>query len=301
MSRDREPREFERNLFHEVYIDETSQSGPRFLAIGGIVLTRSYSQQFERAIADARGTRLPIHRSDGSLREIKWRYCGNGDFDAYKKVVDAFFDFRKHMAPSFLNTCKFHCSVVDTHVPGRSYSVGKKGQAGFNREIYFHSLLMAQSYYRDRLFHFYLDSRTVTPENTPERTRVILNRGIKLKHDKRDHPFRRMRFRDSKGVQALQVSDILLGALMYRLNEHYDKHNATPDKKLLCDYILQAGGVLPHLKRRGLVSKNGGEYTFHIRKHFGVKKGPAALHPDSGIPMSRVPTKGRASGDGNSL
>ena len=298
MSRTREPRDSEAHLFNEIYIDETSQSGPRFLAIGGIVFPRQYSEQFERAIIDARGDRLPLKHPDGKLREIKWRCCGKGDFEAYKKIVDAFFDFKKQMAVTTLHTCKFHCSVVDTHVQGRSYSVGKKGQAGFSREFFFHCVLVASSYYPKNLFHVYPDQRTTdTPAKT---TAFILNRGIKMRGDTRDFPFRRMKYRHSHEVQALQVSDILLGALMYRFNKHYDQPNASPDKKQLCDYILTRAMALPFIKRHGPKSKNWGEYTFHMRKHPEVKKGPAALHPDARIPIARVPAKGRASSDGRS-
>lgn len=293
----REPRPHEAHLFQEIYIDESSQSGPRFLAIGGIVFPRKYSAQFERAIIDARGERLPIKHPDGNPREIKWGNCGRGDFEAFKKVVDAFFDFRKQMPPTSLDSCRFHCSIVDTNIKGRSYSVGRKGQLGFSREMYFHCLLVAQAYYPKNLFHVYPDKRT--SRTTPRELAIMLNRGIKLRGDTRDYPFRVMQPRHSHEVQALQVSDILLGALVYRLNKHYEADDATPDKKLLCDHILMRAGALPRIKNFGPnKSKNWGEYTFHVRKHPEVKKGPAALHPDSGIPISRVPTKGRASNDG---
>jgi hypothetical protein len=299
MSRNREPREFERHLFHDAYIDETSQSGPRFLAIGGIVITRKYAEEFERAIIAARGTRLPLHHPNGNIREIKWRSCGNGDFEAYKNVVDTFFDFQKTMEASTANTCKFHCTVVDTHVPGRSYSVGEKGQAGFSMALHYHCLMVVGSFYKQRLFHFYLDERTTSPENTPAQSGFKLNRALMKDGDKRDYPIRRMQFRNSKKLQALQLTDVLLGALTYRFNRHYKAEDANADKKLLCDYILDRGGVTAHLRDRGFISLNWGPYTFHIRKHREVKTGPAALHPDARIPIARVPTKGRASDDGS--
>jgi len=46
----REPREFERHLFHEVYIDETSRNDHRFLALGGIIIPRELSAEFEADI-----------------------------------------------------------------------------------------------------------------------------------------------------------------------------------------------------------------------------------------------------------
>ena len=262
--RNREPRLHEAHLFNEIYIDETSQSGPRFLIISGIVFPRQYSAQFEQAIIDARGSRLPLRFPDGKIREIKWRSCGRGDFEAYKKVVDAFFDFRRLMS-STLHDCKFHCSIVDTQVKGRQYSTGKKGQIGFDREIFFHLRLMAESYYPKNLFHVYPDYRTT---NMPMATLAfMLNRNLASRHDERDYPFRRIQFRRSHDIQAIQVSDILLGALAYRINGHYDAEDATPDKKLLADYVLRRAYADALMKRRVVKSKNWGKYTFHLRKH----------------------------------
>jgi len=263
--RNREPRSFEAHLFTEIYLDETSQSGPRFLIIGGIAFPRKYSALFEQTIIAARGTRLPAFHKDGEPREIKWNTCGRGDFEAYKAVVDAFFDFRLRMEASTVNTCKFHCSIVDTHVRGRRYSVGSRGQTGFNREIYYHLLLLARSYYKKSLFHVYPDYRTSTM--TMNELALILNRVLKRSKDGRDWPFRRIQFRLSNKLQALQVTDILLGALAYRINGHYDSPKANPDKKLLADYVLDRAQAYDLLRRRVVKSKNWGNYTFHLRKH----------------------------------
>ena len=274
----REPREFEEHLFQDVYMDETSQTGARFLAIGGIVFPRLYASKFEQSIIDARGNRLPTTHPNGEPRKIKWETVGRGDYEAYKPVVDAFFEFKKRMQVTSLHSCKFHCNVVDTHIHRRSYATGQKGQLGFEREIYYYCLLLAQSYYKKNLFHVYPDDRHWRTE--PRDLSLIMNRGIKLQGDARDYPFRRFRPRKAWEVQALQVADILLGALVYRFNNRYDATEATPDKRLLCDYILKRGCALDHIKRNGVKSKNWGDYTIHVRKHPEVKKGPAAPHPD---------------------
>lgn len=133
----REPRPDEAHLFNEVYVDETSQTGQRFFVVGGVVIPREYSAKFEQAIVDARGTRLPLLHPSGEPREINWRNCKNGDFDAYRKVVDAFFDFRKQMGTTALHSCKFHSSVVDTQcavaltAPGRRGSLASAARSTF--------------------------------------------------------------------------------------------------------------------------------------------------------------------------
>jgi hypothetical protein len=282
----REPRPHEAHLFNDVYLDETSQTGQRFFAVGGVVIPREYSTRFEQAIMDARGSRLPLANANGEPKEIKWGNCKKGDFDAYKQVVDAFFDFRKQMEATALHSCKFHCSVVDTHVQGRSYSTGKKGQLGFSREIYFHCLLVAISYYPRNLFYVYPDERPCVTK--PREAMVIMNRGTRLRGDRRDYPFRRLLPRCSHEVQAIQVSDILLGALVYRLNKHYDAEDASEDKRLLSDHVLTRAKALDLVRRYGAKSKNWGDYTFHVRKHPEVKRGPAAPRRDTGGPLYGV-------------
>jgi hypothetical protein len=65
-----------------------------------------------------------------------------------------------------------------------------------------------------------------------------MNFGARKYGDKREWPYRRLRFEDPEKCQALQVVDIFIGALAYRLNGHYEKPEANPAKKALSDYIL---------------------------------------------------------------
>jgi hypothetical protein len=181
----------EATLFEGVYIDETSQTGHRFLVLGGIVIPRTFSAQFEADIIEARSPRLlPVLNSRGQAKEIAWNEISKGDFDAYKKVVDAYFSFAGKHLKSGLDTVEFYCSVVDTAVPGRRY-IGRRGQLGFNREIYFHCMSIGRRH-RHKLFHVYPDNRST--DMTMDRMKVILCRGIRKEGDTRDWPFRRVQF-----------------------------------------------------------------------------------------------------------
>lgn len=91
MDRNREPRAHEAHLYSEIYIDETSQTDHHFLVIGGIMLPRKYSDQFEQDVIAARLPRLPLLRASGKPREAKWSEFGKGDLETYKRIVDAFF------------------------------------------------------------------------------------------------------------------------------------------------------------------------------------------------------------------
>ncbi len=171
-----------------------------------------------------------------------WSEISNNDYHEYARVLEAFFSYPQRKVKR--GVFKFHCSVVDTTVPGRTYTKGKRGQIGYNREIYFHCMSIAR---RERmgsvgpLFHVYPDYRDTS--EPIETLRGMLNAGIRKEGDERIFPFRRVSFRLSHEHQALQISDILIGAVAFRLNRSYDKPNANPDKKRICDLILRKTGL----------------------------------------------------------
>jgi hypothetical protein len=258
------PKESERRLFHEIYIDETSQNGHHFLVLGGIMIPREFSAQFTADIIEARRPRLHSLNSKGYLREIGWSEVSNGDFEPYKKVLEAFFSFGHRRLQGESGLVKSYCSVVDTSVPGRSYSKGNRGQIGFDREIYFHCLSIARHNTRE-LFHVYPDERST--KQPVEKMAFMLSRGILKEGDKRDHPYRRVSFHLPHEDQALQISDLIIGAIAYRLNRHYDLPNANGDKKRLCDFILMKTGFDKYISFNSFREKAYGPHILWFRRH----------------------------------
>jgi hypothetical protein len=256
----------------EIYIDETSQNGVghRFLIMGGIVVPIHMSRQFERDIIDARWPRLAwrlVHRK-GKIEpeEIGWNCVSKGDFPAYKKIMDAYFSFTKRRAQTIDDRVEFFSSVVDTHIRGRRYS-GQSGELGFDREIYFHCMSIARRH-RDKLFHVYLDERTTSHRSSPKNTQTILRAGIRKDsyNRGRERTFRRVQYRRSNDVQALQISDLMIGAIAYRLNRHYDKPGGA-DKKLLCEYILRQGKFWDFIKPNSFREKGTAPFIVWFRRH----------------------------------
>ena len=110
------------DLLEEIYIDETSQTGQRFLVLGGITIPKYLSEEFDAYIANARTRRLtPRLRRDMTMSELAWNDIAKGDYAAYEKVIDAYFSFAQPRLKTTLTKFEFHCSVVDTHVHGRRY------------------------------------------------------------------------------------------------------------------------------------------------------------------------------------
>ena len=95
----------------------------------------------------------------------------------------------------------------------------------------------------------------------------MLSRGLERDGDKRDFAFRRVKFRPSHEYQALQVSDLLIGAVGYRLNRNYDRPNANKDKKLLCDYVFAKTGFDKFIGYNTFAEKPYGTHQLWFRRH----------------------------------
>jgi hypothetical protein len=115
-----------------------------------------------------------------------------------------------------------------------------------------------------KLFHVYPDERNT--DMTMDEMRTILCRGFRKQVPSNPNAFRRVQFRKSNDVQALQVSDILIGALAYRLNRHYDRPG-NDDKKALCEYILRKGDFWRFVSQSGFREKERPPFIVWFRRH----------------------------------
>jgi hypothetical protein len=209
----------------EVYIDESSQTGHRFLVLGGIGVESQDSEKLNTALQNARLPELPSG-------EAKWTKVSRAKLAAYKRLVDVVF--------GGADLIHFHSLVVDTSkVDHLRFNQGDR-DVGFNKELYQLAMKFA-ALYPNKLFHVYPDRRK--SKNDPDELRLILNRGCIKKGDKRDWPFRRCQFRDSHTTPALQLVDLLIGAIAYDLNGHANAPNASPAKTELSQYVLGSAGI----------------------------------------------------------
>ncbi|MDO8361099.1 MAG: DUF3800 domain-containing protein [Devosia sp.] len=211
-----------------MYIDETSQTAHRYLALGGIILHAPAHREIEGLLTRARLPELP----NG---EMAWTKVSRTKLPAYIRFVDLFFDNTGGFAPF-----DFYSLVVDTHRINDNVHNGGSRENGFNKEIF----QLCQKFARihdERLLHIYLDRRET--KSPTEDLRFILNRWRNNRGETRDWPFRRVHFRDSCDWQMLQLVDVLLGAVAFRLNGHDRKPNASPAKTALSNHVLGRAGV----------------------------------------------------------
>jgi hypothetical protein len=216
------------STINEIYIDESSQTKHRHLLIGGIIVHAEESAALERCLAACRLPELP----NG---EAAWTKVSRAKLAAYGRMVDWFFDNPERLTP-----LEFHSLAVDTHrINDKAFNGGSRS-IGFNKEI-FQLCMKFGRLHKARLLHVYPDYRHT--DQSPEELRLMLNRAIRRKGDKRDWPFRRVHFRDSASLQALQLVDVLLGAIAFRLNGHHERPDASPAKLELSAYVLRRARI----------------------------------------------------------
>lgn len=231
------PLPHEADLFCNLYIDESSQTKHRYLVIGGLIIPLAFADAFDAAIVDARkNTILPAHRPTGEPRVMKWEKVNAYNFDAYKTVVDTYFGFPEAAKMPSWKYVDIHCVAVDTSKKNLKDTGEGDIEIGFHKEVYFLTTILFGGRYKKELFHVYPDRRNST--QPLDNARKIMNYGAKKYGDTRTWPYRRLQYKDPETCQALQVVDIFIGALAYRLNGHYDKPDAKQAKKDLSDYIL---------------------------------------------------------------
>jgi Protein of unknown function (DUF3800) len=208
----------------EIYIDESSQNNHRYLVLGGIGTKLTSTARLSNLIIETRLPELPHG-------EVKWTKVSKCKLAAYKRIVDVLFENN--------SAVYFHSLVVDTTLlDHQRFNAGSR-EIGFNKEIYQLAMKFARLY--NLLFHVYPDYRDTTQK--PDDLRDILNRGCRKNGDWRDWPFRRCQFRDSKSTPLLQLVDVLVGGIAYRLNGHDKAPNASSAKSELSSYILGCAGI----------------------------------------------------------
>jgi hypothetical protein len=234
------PREADR--FYQIYIDESSQTKHRYMLMGGLCVPLGYSAAFEADIVSHRDRTTPLLNADGFPKIMKWEKATAYNLAAYKRVVDAYFTFpMRHKLP-LSKSIDTHCVAVDTSKKTLKATGDGDVEIGFAKEFYFLCVPTIGNRLKNGLFHLYPDRRD-TRQDLNE-ARKIMNAGARKYNNRADWPYRELKFQDPEVKQSLQVVDILIGAIAYHLNGHYQKPDANPAKKELCEHILRRAKII---------------------------------------------------------
>ena len=102
-----------------------------------------------------------------------------------------------------------------------------------------------------------------------------MSRGMVKAGSTKPWPARRLNYRDSRDIQALQVSDIVCGAIAFYLNGHYHKPNANVDRKQLCGYVIDRFKLKGYIEKKR--EKGSGPLAHSTRSVSALNLCPAIL------------------------
>ncbi|GIX17922.1 MAG: hypothetical protein KatS3mg119_2108 [Rhodothalassiaceae bacterium] len=212
-----------------VYVDESSQSGHRFLALGGIWIEKAHVPAVERRL-------LGLRSRHGLSGELKWTKLSPSRRLAYEAFVDVFFALHE-------------AGILDWHVMfPEAARIDHTGYSGGDKELGFNKFLYQFLFHRIRLYpdarpvRIYLDYRTT--RHDPDRSlRPILNNALRRKLGTDSGPVAHVHFLDSKKSHLLQVNDIILGAMAYLRNDRHLGPSASAAKTAVARNILARAGL----------------------------------------------------------
>lgn len=208
----------------DVYGDESCTSGNRFLCLGALAIERAKVPLMLESLK-------AIRTKHNTFGEVKWSKVSKAKLVFYRDYVDAFF------AASKQDDIHFRALYVDTWTFDHHRFNSGNAEIGFNKLIY--QLLLhkfGRVYGRTHGIEVFLDDRTT--KHDPEDLRPMLNRHL-AKYEIKSEPFRRIRFRNSKDCDLIQLNDVLLGVVGFKRNLHDKKHDCSAHKKTLADYIVR--------------------------------------------------------------
>ncbi len=225
-----------------IYSDESRQKNERFLLLAGLWIEPSNLKTLESQISAIRSRYGYINDSKvhvDFLGEFKWTKVSTRYLNVYQEVIDTFFSWLDD------GLARFCCLLVDTHnqVVMDYSNLKKEGYFKFLYQLYFQNSKTPGVY-------------TIFPDKitNPKQAKVnfktldtCLESGFKKKFIPLLNPTEiipRSGFvanitpTDSKNSQFIQVVDIVMGALGYLQNHHYEKPEAKEAKISLMKYLI---------------------------------------------------------------
>lgn len=227
------------------YLDESSQSGHRFLVLSVLAIFRNQVPGILQALEDVR-------RRHNQTRELGWSCVSKYKFAVYEgwmDVLQAFAAQRRLRVTSL---------ILDTSERNdKQYNEGDC-DLGFNKLLY--QLLLhrvGKRYGRDRALFGVLDDRTT--KHRPEKLRDMLNAGLAKTCSIETRPFKTLEFQNSKDSDLIQLTDIVAGGLAFHRNDHANLPGVRAEKILLSRRIQS-------LRRMRVVGGQFDIWEFHYKK-----------------------------------
>lgn len=231
-----------------IYSDESRHRGERFLLLGGLWVRMQDVALIENEIRKIRkkyGFRNNIGIEVDFLGEFKWTKVSDKYYSVYKEIVDLFFRLVNE------GMIRFCTMLVDTHNPAvQAYdNIKRTGYFKLMYQLYLHNCRVPGVY------KIYPDKITNPQYKVNfETLRVALDKALSKKfaelvrqENKPGNFIRSITPIDSKKSQILQMVDVIIGAIGYFQNRHFQQERAKKAKvnlmKHVFDELIYSGTV----------------------------------------------------------
>ncbi|HEY0833645.1 MAG TPA: DUF3800 domain-containing protein [Azospirillum sp.] len=244
---------------YHIYGDETCQTQHTYMVLGCLVCHPRDAKTIASSIRK-------IKESRNEHGELKWEKIKKRNIEKYESVVDAFFSTFNS------NSVHFHSVVVNTsELNYRAYSNGDK-DVGFNKFIFQILHKCCREHGGDARFYVFLDKRTT--RQSLDALRMMLNHHARNKLKIRHWPFKTIEFRDSEKSLLLQMNDILLGAVGYRVNKKHEAEGSAQAKMLLSERIRELSGLQNLEQQTPISRKKFTIWHFKLQPRIGAPRRP---------------------------
>jgi len=201
---------------------ETSKITPqnRFMVLGGISCPNNVKDDIFRCIKDIKKDNGLSH-----LPEMKWTKVAKGKLDAYKGLINYFFDYAD---------LSFRAVVVDKEQ--LNHGAFKQNHDQFYYKIYWQMLEWLIE--TNNKYHIYLDIKdTQGVEKVKKLQEVLCN----SQHDFNKDIIARVQEVRSHEIALMQITDLLIGAISYA--NRYPNGGESEAKEAIIELIRKRSGV----------------------------------------------------------
>lgn len=230
-----------------IFIDESRiEKGSRFLLFGSLWLHNNKLPDFENRFWELWDASFPTRKS-----ELKWTKVSKGRIHIYKEFVNLFWDFP--------NT-DFRCMVIDKHsIDYQKYHDGNE-ELGFYKFLYFFLSRNIEKDYKHReittSYQLFLDHRRQNDSievGSLQKLKEVMNNRLDNHCSEIQLPVVRSveSVRDSKQSPAIQIVDVLMGAVGYAFEGYQtSRHKLELIEHIESRFQLRLSASTPYLSEK---------------------------------------------------
>lgn len=264
-----------------IYSDESRHKNERFLLLGGIWIEEQKLPIVENEINILRnkyGYTNSVGKHIDFLGEFKWTKVSDKYLFIYKKLADLFFGC---IDKNIMRSCIMLVDTQDPIVVNQS-NIKKEGYFKLLYQLYLHNSRIPAIYkiFPDRITN--PTQHNVNFEILDKCLEIGFKKKFADKLNPTDFPGPRgfvnnITPSDSKKCQTIQLIDVVMGAIGYYQNRHFEKINAKKAKIKLMKYVFEKfiySGTMKFDGKKYMVVRSTKFNIWLFRPNLNNKKSP---------------------------